>query len=571
MMFCDCFFCKDFRFRLNIDMGLPGEDSVVYEDNNIYVTPDIAPLVCGHFLIITKEHLNSFGNANDGIYDSLIRAKVFIKCHLLNGMNVLFFEHGAVLEGSAGVCIDHAHMHAIPLYEDIDIDNLIKKFGFITSNRLVATRETLVKCADDNQPYLYYETSDGVQWYYPVGMLPSQFFRRIIAFYFSKNYAWRDQCKNAASKELFIKTLELAGKTNNEKYLYQLGEDKIIQDIIYKVFPHLQKSRDDAAILGDIGTSQLVFSTDPCPEPIATYFDNENRYYHYGRMSVLINYSDLAAMGAKPVGILLSTIMDNNMLENDYYQFQIGVKDACNDWGGNLLDGNIKDGTSFSVNGTSIGIIEEGSNLLKRKGSQENDAICVIGELGMFWLAVLKLKNNKISLNQLDDYTKSFLTQPRPKIKEGLILSRCSSVTACMDSSDGIIGCLYELAKMNDVSMQIDDNKLTPNSLIKDFCLNSEYDHRNLMLSWGGWELVFTCKSDKLGLLYKVFNEHGCDFKVIGEVVSKESNLVTLIKDSKKYYIQDFSSKRFNKNSYFSYGLDTYIEQLKNIQIFPIN
>ena len=574
-MYNECCFCdkgdsESGRFSENRKIGLPCEDSIIYEDDNIFITPDIAPLVVGHFLIITKTHYSSFASVDDKTYKSLERAKNYLKNTVFTDEKLLFFEHGAVTEHSAGACIDHAHIHAMPLNEDIDIDDLINKFGFISSDKIRATRESLALCAVNKKPYIFYDTNDNGQWYYPVDALPKQFFRRIIAFHFSKAYAWGKQCKRADSKECFMKTLDLARKNNKGKQLHELGEDNVVSNIIYKVFPYLQETRDDATVIESHGSCQLVVSTDPCPEPVVTYFDIANKYYHYGRMSVLINYSDLAAMGAKPVGILLSTVMENDMLEGDYLQFQIGVKEACGDWGGELLNGNVKDGNSFSVNGTSIGVIENGSSPLKRKGAQANDVICTVGDLGMFWLAVLKLKENSIMLSQLDEYTKSFIANPSPKIKEGLILSRFNFVTACMDSSDGIVGCLYELAELNNLSMQIYDNELRPNQLLEKFCSKNDYDHRNLMLSWGGWELIFTCRPDKIDMLRKVFHENSCDFNVIGQVIPKESNAVTLIKDDKKYFIQDFSSKRFSKNSYFSHGLEAYIEQLKCTHILPV-
>ena len=56
-------------------LGLEGESSVIYADENVFVTPDIAPVVKGHYLIVTREHINSYGNADEKIYVSLEKAK----------------------------------------------------------------------------------------------------------------------------------------------------------------------------------------------------------------------------------------------------------------------------------------------------------------------------------------------------------------------------------------------------------------------------------------------------------------------------------------------------------------
>lgn len=350
--------------------------------------------------------------------------------------------------------------------------------------------------------------------------------------------------------------------------LFDLGETGVINNLIYETFPYLKMLHDDAVILDLKKYSSIAVSTDPCPEPLICRFDEKNKYYHYGIMSVLINYSDLAATGVEPIGILMSTVMPNEMYVKEYSQFLQGVKDACVSWGGSLLGGNIKDGKEFSVTGTAIGG-QVSKRVLKRTGCKEGDVICIIGDPGMFWLAILKLLENS-NLKQLDDYTKSFVISPRPKNKEGLILSQSDISISCMDSSDGIIGCLYEIASLNNVSIEIDDDKLIPNILLRQYCDSHDIDYRNLLLSFGGWELVFTCPMESVDNLTSLFSMQGCKFTVIGKIVEKTAAKVMLNKNNKLYGINDFSSKRFSNNSYFSFGLDSFINQFNHCQLYKI-
>ncbi len=347
--------------------------------------------------------------------------------------------------------------------------------------------------------------------------------------------------------------------------LFDIGESSIINSLIYGTFPHLRDYHDDSVTL-DIGKYQSIsISTDPCPEPLVCRFDEKNRYYHYGVMSVLINYSDLAATGVEPIGILLSTVMPNDMYTYEYSHFLQGVKDACTAWGGNLLGGNVKDGKEFSVTGTAIGG-QVNQNILKRVGSNIGDVVCVVGDPGVFWLAILKLLEG-YNLNELDNYTKSFVTSPYPKVKEGLLLSASNKVTSCMDNSDGIIGCLYELAELNNVSIIIDDDKFIPHQSLRQYCKKRNIEYRNLMLSFGGWDLVFTCPLSEVLSLKSVFDMNGCKFNVIGSVIKKSQEKVMLAKEDFVYKINNFSSKRFNKHSYFSFGLETVIKQFQETQL----
>jgi len=211
-MNCDCYFC-DGLFQLNKKVGLDSNEPIIYQDENVFITPDIAPVVEGHFLIITKTHWNSFANVDDDTYASLERAKEYLRCSVFKDEQILFFEHGAVRKNTAGACIDHAHIHVIPMTFDIDIDGFIGEF--VSSKKTVANKYNIQKCAKEGQPYVFYELDKNSQWYYPVDFLPHQFFRMMVSYRFSvKNFRWGEQYETDASKELFRKTLIL-GKASN--------------------------------------------------------------------------------------------------------------------------------------------------------------------------------------------------------------------------------------------------------------------------------------------------------------------------------------------------------------------
>jgi len=208
-----CYFC-DGLFKLNGEIGVTPEESIIYEDEHIFVTPDIAPVCDGHFLIVSKEHVNSFGNANDLIFASLEKAKEYMKNHVFFGNRVLFFEHGAVLGQTAGACIDHAHMHVIPLPQGMDIEKYISEY--IPYEKSEADRKSLVTCAEEKQPYMFYEISGEKPWYYSVHhSIPHQFFRRIVCGHFSvTGFRWREHYDKLESKESLQRTLQM-GKRNN--------------------------------------------------------------------------------------------------------------------------------------------------------------------------------------------------------------------------------------------------------------------------------------------------------------------------------------------------------------------
>lgn len=216
-MICECFFCEERRFELNEKIGVASIDSIIYQDENVFITPDIAPVMEGHFLIVTKVHRNSFANTDDDTYLSLEKAKEFLRINVFGGKKILFFEHGAVRENTAGSCIDHAHMHVIPILFDIDIDGFID--AFVSSKKVKANKRSIMKCAKEGQPYIFYEIDKDNAWYYPVEKLPHQFFRMMVSYRFSiTHYRWGEQYKTDQSIEIFKNTLTLGIEGIKDKH-----------------------------------------------------------------------------------------------------------------------------------------------------------------------------------------------------------------------------------------------------------------------------------------------------------------------------------------------------------------
>lgn len=209
-MTCTCPFCPEKRFSLNESIGLLGEKSIVYQDDNVFVTPDISPLVIGHLLIVSKKHINSFASGNDAILESLEVAKNYLSKTVFNKRKFAFFEHGAIIENSAGSSIDHAHIHSIPLYEDIDIDQYIASCEYITSSKVAYSHNILKNYQASKQPYIYYQICDGQGWVYPVDYLPHQFFRMMMASFVPVEYNWKINYKTEQSINSFNITLNRA-------------------------------------------------------------------------------------------------------------------------------------------------------------------------------------------------------------------------------------------------------------------------------------------------------------------------------------------------------------------------
>ena len=198
-----CHFCKK-KFERNKEQGLPQEESIVYEDDNIYVMPDISPLIVGHMLIVSKKHYQGYANAGKETMKSI---KKFLDIYekKIGNKSYTIFEHGAVRKQTAGASIDHAHFHIVPLRLDFK-----KELEMEFPKNSQCSLEELLDYAVWGQPYLYFKRGKNEEGYiFQVGEIKSQYLRDIGNRKIDKknNYNWKECYQGHEAYMAFWKTL----------------------------------------------------------------------------------------------------------------------------------------------------------------------------------------------------------------------------------------------------------------------------------------------------------------------------------------------------------------------------
>jgi thiamine-monophosphate kinase len=295
--------------------------------------------------------------------------------------------------------------------------------------------------------------------------------------------------------------------------MYQLNEiieNKAINDLIsgFERSPdQLNKPHESDAEIVQLGNLKLAVTTDSISEEISTGLYDDP--YLIGWMIVTVNISDLAAVGATPVGILISEIIPKDFSDDKLQKLQKGISDACKKYNTYVLGGDTNEGEKLVLTGTAIGIIKN-ENTLSRVGCNLGDILYSSGKLGI---------GNAYAISKLISKTNSSNYKPVAQIKFCKII--CNYASACMDTSDGLIATLDQLMRLNNAGFELTKN---PEKIIDEDSLN--FSNKLSVPFWllfagqhGEFELVFTIPQSSQKSFLEDAAKNGFEPVELGKVI----------------------------------------------------
>ena len=206
--------------------------------------------------------------------------------------------------------------------------------------------------------------------------------------------------------------------------------------IIDGVFAPMARSRpevllgmgDDAAILAPGSGEHWCWSIDTLVEGV--HFAVSDAPEDIGWKSLAVNLSDLAAMGARPVAVLLALTLPDG--DGAWVRAFARGFDALAAQHGVCLAGGDTTRGPRSISVTVMGALPAGSGL-RRDGAREGDIIAVTGTLGD---AALALRLGA----RADADLRARLHRPMPRLAAGQALRGLAH--AAVDVSDGLLADL---------------------------------------------------------------------------------------------------------------------------------
>jgi thiamine-monophosphate kinase len=234
---------------------------------------------------------------------------------------------------------------------------------------------------------------------------------------------------------------------------------------------------DDAAVLTVPRGDALVASVDSAIE--GRHFRREwLTPREIGYRAAVAALSDLAAMAARPLGLLVALAVPAPW-RDALPAIADGIGDALEGAHTVILGGNLADADALSITTTVLGAVYEP---LRRSGARVGDRVYVTGRLGGPAAAIAALAGGREPVASLRE---SF-AHPTPRLAAAIWLAD-HGVTAAIDVSDGLAGDLAHLASASSVSIDVDVERIP---------VAEGADTSHAVRGGEDYELIVTCPHD---------------------------------------------------------------------------
>jgi len=273
---------------------------------------------------------------------------------------------------------------------------------------------------------------------------------------------------------------------------------------------------DDAAILKPLQGRELIVSSDFLIEGV--HFTSSHSPDAIGYKALARGVSDLAAMGARPIGFLLNLAMPSRRTGAWLDSFLAGLRRAAQMFCITLIGGDLAKNEEVVICIVVIGDSAPG-RAIRRSGARPGDLLYVSGKLGAARLGLEVILKGFAKRSDAASLLGPHL-YPNPRLELGAWLASHRAATAMMDISDGLSIDLERLCEASGVGATVYADRIPavriltnwqkrlklPAGAALDFALNGGDDY----------ELLFTVPKRNTVRLYRA--PRSVPFTCIGEI-----------------------------------------------------
>ena len=290
---------------------------------------------------------------------------------------------------------------------------------------------------------------------------------------------------------------------------------------MFSALPHagFEPIGDDCTVL-PMGDEALVMTTDMLIEDIH-FLRGASSPEEVGEKSLMVNISDVAAMGAKPIATLLSIALPEAAQGEWAERFMRGYYEASEREGVALVGGD----TTASRDKVAINVVAIGrapmANIKRRAAAKVGDIIAVTGKLGISSKGLVD-----IMFGDLNTAAAKAHRRGQARVAEGIWLGGRDEVHAMMDISDGIASDIKHIMEQSGVGAVIELTKVP-----------TDYDIRYATTGGEDYELLLTVEASAFDTIREALRSAtGTTLTAIGTIV--EGNGIEWREDGKPTEIE---------------------------------
>jgi len=239
---------------------------------------------------------------------------------------------------------------------------------------------------------------------------------------------------------------------------------------------------DDAALLRPGPGEDVVVTADTFVEDVHFRWDTESPRT-VGRRALVANLSDLAAMGARPLGFTLALAAPGALAVKRIDGVVAGLLHEAHEHRCPLVGGNVARARETHLAITALGAVARG-RALTRRGARSGDRLFVTGFLGAAALERARTERGGGRVRHV----------ATPRLQAGRALARIPEVSACIDLSDGLAADLRHLLG-TELHAAVDLSRTPQPAGFARRCARHGLDPEPLLMSGGeDYELLFTLR-----------------------------------------------------------------------------
>lgn len=201
--------------------------------------------------------------------------------------------------------------------------------------------------------------------------------------------------------------------------------------------------------------------------------------------------SDLAAMGARPVGALLAVALAPELDSAVAESLSSGAGECLRRFEAVLLGGDLSRSPGPAV--VDVSVLGTTGKPLSRAGAQPGDDLWVTGRLGGAAIAGISWTAGR----EPDPRARNAFVRPVPRIEEIAWIGSGTEIHAAIDLSDGLVGDAAHIAAASDVRLVLEVEQIPLHPVLDE--LPDRLEATRIAVSGGeDYELLFAVAPDVL-------------------------------------------------------------------------